>query len=300
MPRPLALLLPALLTTRPSPSAPPACRGIAVTTVPARVMPGTLFMVRVTGTPSDAVLSGDVVGEPMHFSPVSKAMQSFAPAPIDSTALHITVRCARDGAVDSLRVSVALAAPQYKLESLRVAPEFSATPDSALAAREAREAKVAAEVNVASHDTPRLWRDAFAAPRDSRITSVFGGGRTFNGTVTSRHMGTDWAGRVGAPIRAMNRGVVRVEDRFYLGGNVVYVDHGDGLVSAYLHMSKQLVSVGDTVERGAVIGLVGATGRVTGPHLHVIARYGRVSVDPQSVLRVTRSSARGTRRTARE
>ena len=100
-------------------------------------------------------------------------------------------------------------------------------------------------------------------------------------------MGTDYAGAVGAPVRAANRGVVRLVESFHLGGNVIYLDHGAGLVTAYLHLSEQLVAVGDTVERGATIGRVGATGRVTGPHLHWITRYGGVTVDPASLLRTT-------------
>jgi murein DD-endopeptidase MepM/ murein hydrolase activator NlpD len=123
------------------------------------------------------------------------------------------------------------------------------------------------------------------------VTSGFGRGRVFNGTVTSRHMGTDFAGAVGAPVRAANRGVVRIVDRFYLGGNVVYIDHGAGLVTAYLHLSQADVAVGDTVQRGQIIGRVGATGRVTGPHLHLIARYGQITVDPLTLLRVTQSAA---------
>ena len=97
-------------------------------------------------------------------------------------------------------------------------------------------------------------------------------------------MGTDYAGAVGAPIRAANRGVVRLVDRFYLGGNVVYIDHGEGLVTAYLHLSQHRVAEGDTVAQGAVIGLVGATGRVTGPHLHWAVRLHGDRVDPLKLL----------------
>ena len=97
-------------------------------------------------------------------------------------------------------------------------------------------------------------------------------------------MGTDFAGATGAPVRAANRGVVRIVDAFYYGGNVVYIDHGGGLSSAYLHLSEQLVAAGDTVSRGQTIGRVGATGRVTGPHLHLIVRYGGVTVDPLSLF----------------
>ena len=138
-----------------------------------------------------------------------------------------------------------------------------------------------------AHLTPRLWAEPFRRPRPGRVTSSFGRGREYNGTVTSRHTGTDFAGAVGAPVVATNRGVVRLIDRFYLGGNVVYLDHGAGLVSAYLHLSATAVAVGDTVARGQVIGRGGSTGRVTGPHLHWVVRYGRTSVDPESLLTVS-------------
>jgi murein DD-endopeptidase MepM/ murein hydrolase activator NlpD len=84
---------------------------------------------------------------------------------------------------------------------------------------------------------------------------------------------------------------VRIVGAFYYGGNVVYLDHGAGLTSAYLHLSRQLVAAGDTVERGQEIGFVGATGRVTGPHLHLIVRYGSVTVDPLSLFEVAGDSA---------
>ena len=102
--------------------------------------------------------------------------------------------------------------------------------------------------------------------------------------MASGRTGGVYKGAVGAPVRAANSGVVRWIGTFYLGGNVIYIDHGDGPVTAYLHLSRQLVAAGDTVARGAIIGRVGATGRVTGPHLHFITRFGQVTVDPASVL----------------
>jgi murein DD-endopeptidase MepM/ murein hydrolase activator NlpD len=104
-------------------------------------------------------------------------------------------------------------------------------------------------------------------------------------------MGTDFAGTTGAPVHATNRGVVRIVDAFFYGGNVVYLDHGDGLTSAYLHLSEQAVAPGDTVASGQLIGRVGATGRVTGPHLHLIMRYGNVTVDPLSLFAIAGDSS---------
>ena len=224
-----------------------------------------------------------VAGEPLHFRTEGDSAVAIAAVPIDSTSgVLLTVSCG-DAAPTSVRIPTTTGS--FRLERLRVAPRFGAPPDSATAERMRREAEQAAAVSRNAHDTPRLWSPPFRAPRPSRITSPFGGGRTFNGAVTSRHMGTDYAGAVGAPVRAANRGVVRLVDAFTLGGNVIYVDHGEGLVTAYLHLSKQLVAVGDTVARGDTIGRVGATGRVTGPHLHFIARYGTITVDPAGLAR---------------
>jgi murein DD-endopeptidase MepM/ murein hydrolase activator NlpD len=249
--------------------------------VPAVPQAGTLFRVRLPG-PATGVTTARVAGEPLHFAPDSAGAVAFAAVPIDSAnGVSMAVLC-----VDGTRRDVRIRTRDgdYPLERLTVAPRFGTPPDSALRERQRREGARAAAVSRASHQTPRLFTEPFLPPRASRITSGFGGGRTFNGAVTSRHMGTDYQGAVGAPVRAANRGVVRIVDAFYLGGNVVYLDHGAGLVTAYLHLSKQRVAVGDTVQRGDVIGEVGATGRVTGPHLHLIVRYGNITVDPESVL----------------
>ena len=125
-----------------------------------------------------------------------------------------------------------------------------------------RENERALAVGRRSHEAPPRWSAPFQRPRASAISSAFGSGRTFNGQVTSRHLGVDFRGALGAPIRAANAGVVVLIDTFFLGGRVVYIDHGGGLTTGYLHLSRALVEVGDTVKRGQVIGLVGATGRV--------------------------------------
>jgi len=243
---------------------------------------GSLFRVATLARLATAP-TATVAGEPLHFRVTGDSAFAIAAVPIDSTTgVTLAWPCGGD---TSGNVRIPTAAGTYRLERLRVAPRFGTPPDALTAERMRLEAERAATVSRKAHDTPRQWLLPFLAPRASRITSPFGGGRTFNGAVTSRHMGTDYAGAVGAPVRAANSGIVRLVDRFTLGGNVIYLDHGDGLVTAYLHLSKQLVAVGDTVARGDTIGRVGATGRVTGPHLHFIARYGTVTVDPAGLVR---------------
>jgi murein DD-endopeptidase MepM/ murein hydrolase activator NlpD len=239
-------------------------------------------------------VSGSVAGEPLHFVPAGQGrVSALAPVPIGAAgSLTATVVIADDLGTDTVRARVPVAPGGYPSERLSVAPRFSGRPDPALQRRIDEESRRASEVARAAHETPRLWSGAFQRPRPGRITSGYGRARVFNGSVQSRHMGTDFAGAVGAPVRAVNRGVVRIVDDFYYGGNVVYIDHGAGLTTAYLHLSETAVAVGDTVEKGEVIGRVGATGRVTGPHLHLIVRYGQYTVDPLTLLQITRPPTR--------
>jgi murein DD-endopeptidase MepM/ murein hydrolase activator NlpD len=260
---------------------------------PRRPRQGTLFRLFVDGVADPRTVSGTIADEPLHFAPAGVGrVSALAPVPIDAArALTATIVIADELGTDTVRARVPVAPGGYPSERLTVAPRFTGRPDTALRRRMEDEARRAAAVARAAHDTPRLWSAPFQRPRPGRVTSGFGRARVFNGAVQSRHMGIDFAGAVGAPVRAANRGVVRLVDEFYLGGNVVYIDHGAGLVTAYLHLSETAVAAGDTVERGALIGRVGATGRVTGPHLHFIARYGQYSVDPLTLLQMTRPPA---------
>jgi murein DD-endopeptidase MepM/ murein hydrolase activator NlpD len=274
-----ALLAPAACAQTPPP--PPT-----VTAEPARPTQGTLFELRVSVADTDAVrdIRGAAAGEPLHFTPDSGrggTWRALAAAPLEAAdSLGATVVVVRRRSTDTTRVRIPVAAGVFEVEHLRVAPQFGTKPDSALQARIDREYERAQATGRLAHQTPRLWREPFMRPRPGRVTSGFGRTREFNGQVQSRHTGIDLAGAVGDPVRAANRGVVAIVDRFFVGGNVIYLDHGAGLVTAYLHLSRTNVAPGDTVARGQVIGRVGATGRVTGPHLHFIARYGTISVDP--------------------
>jgi murein DD-endopeptidase MepM/ murein hydrolase activator NlpD len=112
----------------------------------------------------------------------------------------------------------------------------------------------------------------------------FGSLRTFNGKVQSQHTGRDYPVNEGSPIKAVADGTVVLADEHFLTGNSVYIDHGDGMVSASFHMSALAVKTGDQVKRGDVIGKVGATGRASGAHLHLGIRWLAARVDPQPLL----------------
>jgi len=284
----------ALLVSAAGPARAQDGSALAVTATPARPARGSVVWLTVRPESADTALSldGTAAGEPLHFRRLADGrFRSLVGIPLEGgDTLPVTLRLSNGESADTVIVALEVRQPDYPRERLRVPPRF-AQPDSAAQARIAGEVAQSRAISQRTHDTPRLWEGRFVRPRPGRITSTYGSARVFNGEVTSRHMGTDFAGATGAPVRAANRGVVRIVDRFYYGGNVVYVDHGAGLTSAYLHLSKQLVAEGDTVERGQVIGRVGATGRVTGPHLHLIVRYGRVTVDPMSLFIIAGDSS---------
>ncbi len=252
---------------------------------------GRLFRVRVTASEHSPLMGvhGSVAGEELHFERLGdRVFESLAAAPVDAdsvvTASFRVVYAA--GGEKSLAASVPVSPGDYPLERLTVAPRFGAPPDSADRAQLARDRERTRTAAAIAHRTPRIWDETVVMPRDSRVTSGFGDGRIFNGQLASRHMGLDLRGFRGDTVVAATRGVVVLVEPFLLAGNVVYLNHGAGLLSAYFHLSRQLVQVGDTVEAGDPVGLVGATGRVTGPHLHWVVRYGNTSVDPRSLLEV--------------
>ena len=263
-----------------------------MTVLPARPAAGSIVRIALSESPATAV-RGELGGEPLHFREI-KLGQWHAiggiPADASGKILGYVIAELPSGKIDSMEFSVTLPVPRPGRGSprrLSVAPRFTQPLDSATEARVARENARAREIGRRAHHTPRMWTGSFVRPRPSSITARFGSGRTFNRTLTSRHLGVDFAGKAGAPVLAANRGVVVLVDNFFLAGNVVYIDHGDGIVTGYFHLSRALVAEGDTIARGQEIGLVGATGRVTGPHLHWSARYGALTVNPMDLLTVS-------------
>ena len=269
-----------------------------LTASPSRPAPGAIVRLTLRAGSVTSV-QGTLAGEPLHFIRSDSGWHAIGGIPTDAQG-NVSARAfvhLASGHVDTVRATMVLPfIPKPKAVPLKVDSSFSRPMDSATAARVARENALAREVGRRSHDSPALWTSAFLRPRSSVVTSLFGSGRVFNGAVTSRHLGIDYRGAEGEPILAANRGVVALVDDFFLAGNVVYIDHGGGVVTGYFHMSKQLVSVGDTVQRGDTIGLVGKTGRVTGPHLHWSARYGTVTVNPGDLLKLDRSWYPGAKR----
>jgi murein DD-endopeptidase MepM/ murein hydrolase activator NlpD len=262
---------------------------------PAPLMQGTVRWL-VVQLRHDSLLSATAAGETIHFEPTPDGQRGqyrgIVAVPLNATdSLAVTLELTDGDRVETAEWKIPVAAGNYPRETITVAPGL-AKPNAAAAARIQRENARSRQVSLASRSRPRLWRGPFVVPRIARTTSVFGAGRVYNGELKSRHTGTDFAGAVGAPIVAAGRGVVALVADFYLAGRAVYIDHGAGLVTAYFHLSRADVVEGDTVVAGQRIGAVGQSGRVTGPHLHWVARYGIISVDPMSLLELEKAVAK--------
>jgi murein DD-endopeptidase MepM/ murein hydrolase activator NlpD len=134
--------------------------------------------------------------------------------------------------------------------------------------------------------TNRLWAGEFVAPVSDPISDIFGTARVFNDQVQSRHQGLDFAAPPGTDVHAINNGVVILARPMFFEGNCIVIDHGQGLLSLYLHLSAFKVKEGDHVHTGEAIALSGGTGRATGPHLHLAIRWQGIYLSPAILLKL--------------
>ena len=172
----------------------------------------------------------------------------------------------------------------FPTRTLTVSPDFVNPPASELERIAADSAFLRALF--AASAPKRLWTQSFVAPVPDPANSRFGTRSIYNGERRNPHAGADFASPLGRPVKAPNGGHVVAARELYFTGNVVIIDHGLGMFSMLAHLSRIDVKEGDEVKAGDVIGLVGATGRVTGPHLHWALTVMGARVDPVSALAV--------------
>jgi len=163
-----------------------------------------------------------------------------------------------------------------------VDPAFVSPPASA---RERIERETALMNETWRHPSPdRLWTDTFVPPVDDAANSAFGTRSVFNGKARQPHGGADFLSQAGTPVKSPNAGRIVCARELFFTGNTIMIDHGLGVFSMLAHLSRMDVKEGDTVSAAQILGLVGATGRVTGPHLHWAVTVGGARVDPVAVL----------------
>jgi Peptidase family M23 len=200
----------------------------------------------------------------------------------DHAAFALVSAIQRDGRAVTARVPVE--PRRWVIENLATLPHHS-QPDAEFAARRPGEL---AQINAARRIavTSGGWLQSFAWPARGRISGVFGAQRIYAGEPGAPHNGVDIAGPAGATVVAPADGVVilAAATPFTLEGNLLMIDHGMGLNSAFLHLSRIDVRVGDVVHQGQSIGAIGKTGRATGPHLHWGLKWHDERLDPQALV----------------
>ncbi|MDR6990793.1 biotin carboxyl carrier protein [Luteimonas sp. 3794] len=180
--------------------------------------------------------------------------------------------------------SIAITPRDWPVERVNGVPPATVNPPAAIAERIRREQAQVTEARVRDDDRVDFG-NGFIRPVEGRISGRFGRARSYNGQPGSPHSGMDIAAPTGTPVKAPAAGIVTFAGPdLYLTGGTLLLDHGHGVSSNFLHLSRIDAKVGDRVEQGQVIGAVGATGRATGPHLHWGMNWLDVRVDPQLVL----------------
>jgi hypothetical protein len=276
------LLVPAVAAAPQPPTSP------TLTLTPAPVVAGSPELIQITA-PGAASVQGEWFSRKITFFPARNHRTWFAlagvdvEAPVGPSALVVHLQLANDAARDLTR-SIDIGPAHYRTGVLSVPPKFVAPGPDELKQIEA-DSKVKEKVFSVSAPEP-LWSGSFHAPVDSAPTDSFGTRRTFNGKLASIHKGMDFRAPMGTVVRASNSGTVVLARPLYFEGNCVIIDHGLGLYTVSMHFSRIDVQEGEHVWAGDRLGLSGATGRVTGPHLHWAVRWQGAYLDPAKLLRL--------------
>ena len=266
----------------------PALQPVAVRGAPATVRPGDVFVLTVTAHA---------------YRPVVDVFDRTWPAFADGKG-HWRILVGVDLGTRPGRYEILITSGDERITAAttvgrRVFPTRRLTVDPALVnpppeereriERETRELTAVWESPV----TERLLSDRFVRPVPDPANSAFGTHSVYNGERRSQHSGADFLSPTGRPVKAPGGGRVVLAGSRYFTGDTVVLDHGQGLFSLFAHLSEIDVKVGALVAAGEVVGKVGATGRVTGPHLHWTVRLNGARVDPLSLLQVLKGSAPG-------
>lgn len=250
---------------------------------PGVARPGDAVLITVLGVTKQP--TGTLGPQTLDFLPIADGFQALVGLSVEATigTRTLTVELVPEGADETTIIgSLDVVEPGWPKRELKVAKKFT-SPSKQEQLRSARDTKAFSDAFDVDLE-PWLFSRDFVWPRPKDITAPFGDLRLMNGKKKSQHFGTDLDGNTGDPITAANAGeVVMVRDCF-ASGNTVLIHHGGRLFTAYFHLSKFEVKEGDLVQPGQRIGLVGKTGRVTGPHLHFGVKLDGRWVDPASLL----------------
>ncbi len=233
----------------------------------------------VTGTAPGGVTALTLDGQAVPFAPDGRFILGFDRDQAAQTLLSARLA---DGRI--VQRTIQVRPRSWAIEHVDVAQRPSSSTAEFLRVRQGELARIGA--SRARSSASEGWRQRFVWPARGRISGVFGSQRVYRGEPGAYHSGVDVAAGAGASVLAPADGVVVLAGppAFSLEGNLVIIDHGMGLNSAFLHLASSSVSEGQVVRQGQPIGAVGATGRATGPHLHWGMKWGKARIDPQHLV----------------
>jgi murein DD-endopeptidase MepM/ murein hydrolase activator NlpD len=263
-----------------------------VTSQPARLLNGAPVLFQVKPPIKLSSLTGTLLGHEFAFTynTATKTWFALAGVSIETAPGKYSLELSGENLsskapVKFTRSCLVTAAPYPQIKvSLSVEKKF--TEPNPQQEAEIAEAKKVKDDYLNRVTPDREWNGNFTPPVDAETSDVFGSRRIFNGVAQSPHYGLDYRVHTGTPVAAMNQGTVLLARFLYYEGNFVVIDHGQGLLTLYLHLSELKVKEGDYVKRGQEIGLSGASGRATGPHLDVRVRWQKTYLDPARLVQL--------------
>lgn len=191
------------------------------------------------------------------------------------------------GEIQEREIPLEIHSTEFYVESLSLPPKMVNFSEDTV--RRVKAEKELLQAVAGERRSECFWTEGFVRPIAGEISGFFGSRRILNGEEKSPHLGVDIRAREGEPVLCSNAGRVALVGDFYLTGNTVVVDHGQGIFTIYCHLSKVAVKDGEILARGYVLGEAGSTGRSTGPHLHWAARACAAAVDPLSLIEATKT-----------
>jgi murein DD-endopeptidase MepM/ murein hydrolase activator NlpD len=254
---------------------------------PARLVNGSPILLQVTPPLPLQSLSGAWLDHKVFFSfdSHSKTWYGIAGASLETHPgqyLLLLTGVTETGKEMSAQRKLSVGKGKYRSVALSVPRQFT-QPNPEEVQRIEQEKTLKQEI-FARISPDRFWSGQFLPPVTASVSDVFGTARTFNRKAESVHQGLDYAVPLGTPVSALNRGTVLLARPLFFEGNCVVIDHGQGLLTLYLHLSQFEVKEGDVVRRGQKLGLSGGTGRTTGPHLHIAVRWQGIYLNPATLL----------------
>jgi murein DD-endopeptidase MepM/ murein hydrolase activator NlpD len=250
--------------------------------VPDEISPGEAFTIKVTGAKNSRLPTASLSKKKIYFSSCGEGcFIAIGAVGIKAKPGNYTIKLRIGG--ERKRLNLVIKRTSFPTLRLTLPKDkvFLSPDDLARAKREDRRLKSICQVV-----SDRLWKGNFILPLENDISTVFGTKRIINQKVISIHRGLDIKGQEGEEVKASNIGRVVLAEELFFGGNTIILDHGQGIYTIYMHLSKSNVKPEDIILKGDIIGFVGSSGRSTGPHLHFGVKVMDINTNPVSLAKL--------------